>query len=284
MTKRPDTLPGLAARALSFLPRTAAAILAGCAVFVWAVPFACAQGFSPPVRPVMAIIIDDLGDSPLSARKLAALHLALTFSIIPHTRRTQDVLAVAHEAGLETLLHQPMEPVKYPQHDPGLGALFVTMDAGRIQEILQENFALVPGVVGMNNHMGSRFTQDETRMEIVLAEAKRRGLFVVDSLTHPNSQVVRAAARVGVPCLVRDVFLDNVRTPQAVLRQLRKTEAIARRKGRAIAIGHPKGATLQALQTWSKTRDRDILLLPVSGLLRPQGQEQGNMAQTRTAP
>ena len=232
----------------------------------------------------MAIIIDDLGDSPVFARKLTSLKLALTFSVIPYTRRTQEVLAIAHEAGLETILHQPMEPVKYPQHDPGRGALFVSMDAARIQNTLQENFADVPGVAGMNNHMGSRFTQDEARMELVLAELKRRGLFIIDSLTHPRSQVARAAARVGVPCLMRDVFLDNVRTQQAVLGQLHKTEAIARRKGRAIAIGHPKEATFQALQTWSRNRDRNILLLPVSGLLRPEPRKQGNMAETSTAP
>lgn len=270
MTERPDGFPGPAARALRRVRHGLVLLAAGCAFLFCDAALARADALSPPIRPVLAIIIDDLGDSPLFARKLVSLRLSLTFSVIPHTRRTRDVLAIAQEAGLEVILHQPMEPVSYPQHDPGEGALFVSMDAGQIQQILQENFALVPGAAGMNNHMGSLFTQDRARMELVLEEVKRRGLFVVDSLTHPRSRVVQAAASAGVPCLVRDVFLDNVQTERAVLRQLRKAEAVARRKGRAIAIGHPKAATLKALRAWSRTRDKTILLLPVSGLLRKE--------------
>lgn len=284
MTDCPDSPTGLAARVPTFLRQPAIAIVVGLLLALWTATCCAAPDFSPPVRPVLAIIIDDLGDSPLFARKLASLHLALTFSIIPHTRRTLDVLAVAREAGLEVIMHQPMEPVAYPKHDPGPGALFTSMEPGAIQRTLQENFSLVPGIVGMNNHMGSRFTQDEARMELVLAELKSRGLFMVDSLTHPKSQVVRAAARVGVPCLVRDVFLDNVRTQKYVLQQLHKAESTAKRKGRAIAIGHPKSTTLDALARWSRTRDKSILLLPVSGLLHGKQQNAGNLAASQPAP
>ncbi len=284
MNLRPDPFPGLAARTSELLKHAVVSFAAGVALLLWASSCSIAAGYTAPVRPLLAIIIDDLGDSPLFARKLASLHLALTFSVIPHTRRTLEVLEVAREAGLEVILHQPMEPVEYPKHNPGQGALFTSMDAAGIQRILQENFTLVPGIAGMNNHMGSRFTQDEGRMELVLEELKQRGLFMVDSLTHPRSQVVEAAARVGVPCLVRDIFLDNVREERAVLRQLHKAEAIARRKGRAIAIGHPKGATLDALASWSRSRDTSILLLPVSGLLRHKAGQPENLAETHSAP
>lgn len=216
--------------------------------------------------PRLAIVIDDLGESLKPARELIALGLTLNFSIFPFGPATGKILAAGRAAGFDLLLHQPMEPLDADGHNPGEGALYCRMSDKQIQSALRANLKRVPGVVGLNNHMGSRFTQDRNALASTLVVLKEKKLLCLDSLTHPKSVFAATAQSMGVACLKRDVFLDLVREEQAVLRELEHAERIARKHGTAIAIGHPVASTLAALRVWKSQRDKSVTLVPISSL------------------
>jgi hypothetical protein len=225
--------------------------------------------FAPgPIHPgaKLAVVIDDLGESAAFARKLVALGLPLTFSVMPRLGETQDTAKLGAAAGLDVILHQPMEPQRHYFFPPNSGALTMDMEPKAIRAILNANLAADPEAKGVNNHMGSRYTESAERMTVVLEFLKARGLFFLDSQTTPNSHVGEAARRVGVQVYSRDVFLDNVRSVRAIIDQLRQAELISLHRGQAIAIGHPYPETLLALSIWANQRDRRVRLARLSEL------------------
>src|SRR6267143_7086607 len=115
--------------------------------------------------------------------------------------------------------------------------------------------------------MGSRFCQDRRLMDAVMAELKSRGLLWLDSKTTADTEGIAAAEAARVPYVVRDVFLDNVDSLEAVLAQLEQLESIGHKRGCAIAIGHPRDSTIRALDWWlSALEKRCLALVPVSAL------------------
>jgi polysaccharide deacetylase 2 family uncharacterized protein YibQ len=124
------------------------------------------------------------------------------------------------------------------------------------------------GYVGINNHMGSRFTSQAEGMGVVAAELRRRGLLFLDSRTTAQTVAFQVAVEHGVPSVSRDVFLDNEDKAEAIDRRLAEVEQIARRQGHAIAIGHPREATLGELAPWlARLEGRGFRLVPVSAVV-----------------
>lgn len=156
--------------------------------------------------------------------------------------------ALAAEAGRETIVHLPMEPRGL--EDPGPDALTTWLTPEAVRARVEAALTRVPGAVGLSNHMGSHFTACLRCVEPVAAEAAEQGLFVLDSLTTADSVLADAATSAGAPSLDRDVFLDNDPSVDAVLAALAAAERTARAQGYAVAIGHPRAATLEALETW----------------------------------
>ncbi len=217
----------------------------------------------------LAIIIDDMGESVLYARNLAELDFPVTFSVLPFNSRTREVCSLAKSFQIELMLHLPMEPDGYPDRaNPGPGALFVHMDPLQIKTIFINDLHQVPNAVGLNNHMGSRFTQDKESMSVLFDEIKKRGLFFVDSLTTSKSVGKILAQKNNVPYLQRQIFLDNIQDEKAILFQLQKAETIALKKGTAIAIGHPYTQTLKALQDWQKVRNKSVQVVQIRSLIK----------------
>ena len=216
--------------------------------------------------PKLVLVIDDVGENYGLLKGLAELDLPLTFAVWPnasHTSECVDLIARTHH---DLLIHFPMEPMGYPKVKPGDDALFVSMTDDQVRQRIADNLGRIPGAIGVNNHMGSRFTADPRGMGVALAEFKRHGLFFLDSLTSGKSVGRATAKATGIPFYERDTFLDNVKDVNAIVLQLRKTEQVARRQGKAIAIGHPYPATLAALKQWAASRDRDIQVIPISKL------------------
>lgn len=150
------------------------------------------------------------------------------------------------------IVHFPMEPMGYPKVKPGDDALFVDMNAADIKNQIAKNLKIISEAIGVNNHMGSRFTANRPAMKVALEEFKKNGLFFLDSLTSTKSVGRSVAKSVGIPFYERDIFLDNVKDVTAITHQLKKSERVAMKKGYAIAIGHPYKETLMALRQWSK--------------------------------
>jgi polysaccharide deacetylase 2 family uncharacterized protein YibQ len=219
-------------------------------------------------RPAIAIVIDDMGVDRARSLRMIELKGPLTLSLMTYADNLPDLASRARRGGHEVMAHLPMEPID-PKENPGRGALRVNMDEAAIRATLAADLDSWSGYVGINNHMGSRFTADRARMNVVMAELKSRGLLWLDSKTIPGSAGAAAAQAAGVPYIERDVFIDNEQTVDAVLAQLTDAEKIARARGTAIAIGHPHDATLEALARWLPEVDRKgLALVPVTEILR----------------
>lgn len=224
-------------------------------------------------RPMIAIIIDDVGLDRRHSAEAVALPPPLTLSYLAYAEDLPEQTRAAKARGHELMLHIPMEPKG--RQNPGPHALHVFDDDEAIARSVDWDLARLDGIVGANNHMGSRFTEFDHGMAIVIDHLAARGLFFLDSMTSAQSVGWKVAEEADIPAVKRDVFLDDVQTRAAINAQLAHTEAVARRTGQAIAIGHPHPATLAALRAWLPTVEaRGFRLVPVSAVvLREQARE-----------
>ncbi len=214
----------------------------------------------------LAIVVDDLGASLEAMRALVGLDYPVSVAIWPYGGKARESAELAYAHHLTILVHMPMEPIRYPKVKPGPNALYTNMTLPQVRNTLRENLSKVPHAVGMNNHMGSRFTQWHQGSEEAVRAAAERSFFVLDSVTHPNSVLFDEAVRLGVPAYKRHVFLDNNGNLNSILEQLRLAERVALHQGEAIAIGHPLPATLEALKLWQKRRDSRVELVLIQQL------------------
>jgi polysaccharide deacetylase 2 family uncharacterized protein YibQ len=219
-------------------------------------------------RPHIAIVIDDLGLDKRRTERTIALPGPLTLSFLGYATDLPQLAEEGHHAGHELLVHVPMEPISRSE-DMGPNGLAVGLGEDEVLRRLRWNLARFEGYVGINNHMGSRFTANAESMAPVMAELKARGLLFLDSRTIGRSAGVELARRYGVPHAARDVFLDNEVNAPAIATQLAEVEAIARRNGSAIAIGHPHDATIAELTLWlEQLPKKGFVLVPLSTVVR----------------
>ncbi|KAA0682669.1 divergent polysaccharide deacetylase family protein [Azospirillum brasilense] len=222
---------------------------------------------APPGKPAIAIVIDDMGVDRKRSNRTVSLPAPLTLAWLPYAHELPAQARAARAAGHELMLHLPMEPSG--SADPGPLALRVSLDKGEILRRTKAALDSFDGYVGVNNHMGSRFTADSAAMAPVLGEIARRGLLWLDSRTTAKSAGLTLARELQMPFAGRDIFLDNEMTVSAVRGQLAKTEQVARKQGYAIAIGHPHDATIDALASWMpEVQKRGFVLVPVSAVVR----------------
>jgi hypothetical protein len=198
--------------------------------------------------PRLALIVDDCGQWPDTERGFIALPIPLTLSVLPDVRYTAAIAQEASAAGKGVMLHLPMETVS--GMDPGKGKVTTEMSDAQIAAQVDDDLAQVPLAQGVNNHEGSKGSADARVMDDVVRAivAKRDGLFFIDSRTASNSVAQEVASKAGLATASRDVFIDNVDEETAVEGQLRAAADIAVKNGSAIAIGHPRAATLAAVR------------------------------------
>jgi polysaccharide deacetylase 2 family uncharacterized protein YibQ len=217
------------------------------------------QDAAPPLHPVIAICIDDLGEDLAGTDRAMALSKNVALSFLPYAQSTPFLATEAARKGHEILAHVPMEAVG--QVDPGPMALKVGApdNVGR----LFWNIAQVPGLIGINNHEGSKFTTDAASLTPVIQAVAARHLLFFDSRTIAGSRVVEIAHAMGVVSAGRDIFLDDTPDEATVRKQLAALTALARKQGVAIAIGHPHDVTLSVLGQWL-AQDHGVTLVPLS--------------------
>jgi uncharacterized protein len=220
------------------------------------------------VRSKVAIIIDDLGYDLDIALSFIQLDLSLSLSVLPSAPFTDLIVRKATEKGCELILHLPMEPKHYPSVNPGPGALFLSMEEQEIRQVLDQDLRDIPGARGVNNHMGSSFTENPDKMLVVLKELKNRNLFYIDSRTTRNTVGFKLAKNIGLPAGKRSVFLDNDLAPKAIRIQLERLLSMARHSGFAIGIGHPHKETLEILREFHSGIKAEFRIVNVSELVR----------------
>jgi polysaccharide deacetylase 2 family uncharacterized protein YibQ len=218
-------------------------------------------------KPLIAIVIDDVGLDRPHSKRAWELPGPLTMSFLPYAKDLREQARAARAHGQELMLHLPMEPGGVA--DPGPNALRVSLSESELKHRVALALDSFDGYVGVNNHMGSRFTAYRPGMETVLRQFKARGLLFLDSRTTPSTVGDQVAQELGVPSVARNVFLDDEESLAAVRRKLAETEAVARRQGFAVAIGHPHEATIQALAEWLPgVANKGFALAPLSAVLR----------------
>jgi hypothetical protein len=218
-------------------------------------------------KPLIAIVIDDVGIDRPHSKRAWELPGPLTMSFLPYAKDLREQAKAAHAHGQELMLHLPMEPMG--RADPGPNALRVSLSDSELRQRVTTALDSFDGYVGVNNHMGSRFTAYRPGMETVLRLFRARGILFLDSRTTSQTVGDQVAQELGVPSVARNVFLDDDESPEAVRRELAETERVARRQGFAVAIGHPHETTLQALAEWLPgVAGKGFALAPLSAVLR----------------
>lgn len=217
-------------------------------------------------KPLVAIVIDDMGNRQNTGRALIALDLPLSFSFLPSTPFSEELQKAAQAKGRDILLHLPLEPID-PKWNPGPGTLTTSMDQETMRTIFHDDLQSVPAAMGINNHMGSRFTADPQAMRTLLSLVRSRNLFFLDSVTSSQSVAYDLAREMGIKTERRTVFLDNDQNPEKIRAQLDLLVKLAEEHGQAVGIGHPYPATLEAIRGYQPRLRDQVKMVGVSRLV-----------------
>ena len=193
--------------------------------------------------PKVAIIIDDVGHRSTDER-LQSLPIEVAFSILPNADYATEQAKIAQQGGREVMIHMPMESLISSQD---LELPIATEHATKeLESTIASALVKVPGAVGINNHMGSKFTQLKSTMAAFFEslQSQNRKLFFVDSRTTPFSRAYEQALAHAVPAVERNVFLDHIYNEHAIAKQFARLIKKAKEEGSALAIGHPNRHTL----------------------------------------
>lgn len=221
-------------------------------------------------RGQVALIMDDMGNSLDVLDALIALGRNVTVSVLPYSPHAAETARIAHEHGLEVLLHLPLESLNNHEYAANTeGMILAGMTEADIVRSFEASFGRVPFASGTNNHMGSRFTAERDLMRVLLRPLKEKGLFFVDSRTTSKTVAYDEARKMGVPSAERDVFLDADEDRGRIHGRLIELFQKARKKGRAVGICHPFPETLAVLKsTFFLLDSYNLEAVPVSRLVR----------------
>lgn len=198
---------------------------------------------SPPSAPVarqrqIFLVLDDAGLSMAELQRFLDVPIPMTIAVLPHLKDTaRACVAMTRYPEKETILHQPMEAQNVAL-DTGQGAIRSTTPPEEVGRIIAWNLSSVRGAKGMNNHMGSRITEDEVLMSEVLRFCQAKRLYYLDSKTSFRSVVPAVAAHEGLRMEQRDLFLDIQHDRESIRRAWESAIRMARENGYVIAIGH----------------------------------------------
>ncbi|MBI5894366.1 MAG: divergent polysaccharide deacetylase family protein [Deltaproteobacteria bacterium] len=219
------------------------------------------------IKPKIAIVIDDMGQDIKQLRELLGVDIPITIAILPFLPHSKDVAEEADKNNMEILLHIPMEPKDIKNNNPGKGAILSTMPEDKIYDTLLKDIEAVPHIKGVNNHMGSKLTEDEARIRIVLKAVKQKNLFFLDSKTTAKSLAYKIAKEIGLNAAQRQIFLDNEQDVSYIKNQITELIKMAKKNGSAIAIGHPHPSTFAAIKEMaSELKSEEIEVVSVSQL------------------
>ncbi len=196
----------------------------------------------------IAIILDDWGYHLDSCQALKDIAAPLAVSILPKLEFSQKIAECAKANHKDVMLHLPLEPHQYFEHYPPNYYIKTSMIQAQIERKVNEALDGIPYVQGVNNHTGSKATEDRRTMSIVFAQLKARHLFFVDSFVTSQSICKPLAQEIKIPFARRDIFLDNTEDRAYIKSQFDKLAKLARKRGWAIAIGHDRPLTLQILK------------------------------------
>ena len=219
--------------------------------------------------PRVAIIVDDLGSRRDVFDLVRDLRRPVAIAVLPGMPLSASIAREASRAGMEVLLDLPMEPYRYPEMDPGPGALLMSMTPEELQRRLGEHLTGLPPVVGVKNHLGSRMTEDRVRMRAVLEVLAARRLFLVDGYTSSLSVAYDEAKEMGVRAARRQILVDHAGGEAGDRAQWDAVPGWAERRGEVVVVAHGHPQTVRLLREYvPRWEARGLRLMPVSHLAR----------------
>ena len=224
-------------------------------------------------RPVLSLVIDDLGYSLANGMAAIDLNGEHTYAILPGAAYSRKLAQHAHQQHKEVILHLPMQSISSTAaHEPN--ALNEAMDEDQLTTNVHELLAEIPFIRGVNNHMGSHLTEFDFFMRPVMDSIRgyNPGLYFLDSRTSPRSVAHAQALDAGLSSISRDVFLDDEPNPESIRLQFNIWLTKARARGSAIAIGHPYSNTIDVLRAQLPATDGEFEFLPISKLIEERKQ------------
>jgi len=198
--------------------------------------------------PQLALIIDDGGYNMENFKEMLGIGKPITYAILPFTPHAREAALLAYRDGSEVMLHLPMEPKNGEQYSLEKNTVRTGMDSKRVQKILEDALKQVPHVRGINNHMGSKATEDPQVMEALMQVLKKEGLYFIDSNTSFQTLGPEMARKAGVASRRNDQFIDREKKIETIKNAIRLAMRKAKQEGRAVAIGHPHPLTARAIK------------------------------------
>lgn len=185
----------------------------------------------------LVFVFDDGGQNLYDLQKFLELPFPITIAVLPKLKYSAEAAKRVRNSGHELILHQPMQAINRSVN-PGPGAITPEMTEEEVRKMLLSNINEIGPIAGMNNHEGSAITADIAKMEVILKTASDCGIFFLDSRTNVNTVVPLVAKEMGYNYYERNIFLDNEKTRENALMELKKGLDIANKKGSAVMIGH----------------------------------------------
>lgn len=195
----------------------------------------------------LAIVIDDFGFNRRGTAEILSINRPLTAAVLPFRPYSTKDAKLADKAGLEVVLHQPLEPMN-PDTDPGAGAIYTTMRKSEIETTLLKNLESLDNVSGVNHHMGSKASANPQVMKKIIALLKEKNMFYIDSSTSRDSVGAELARQEQVPTAENYLFIDNVDQQEEIEKMIMRLAKIALKKEELLIIGHVKENTAQAIK------------------------------------
>jgi len=219
----------------------------------------------------IAIIIDDFGyHDNKTTDEFLKFNYPLTVSIIPGQKHSTKIAREAKNHKKTIMIHLPMEPLEEEVEDTEY-TIMTNMSDSVIADRIQKAFAFLPDAVGINNHMGSKATADTHVMAIVVNELKLKGKFFVDSKTTNKSVIAEVAMKYRLNFAMNDGFLErkNNEDESYIQRKLAAVAKIAKRRGKAVVIGHPYKETIKVLaEEIPNLEKQGFKIVPITEVIR----------------
>ena len=186
----------------------------------------------------LIFVFDDGGQNLSQLQPFLELPIPVTIAVLPKLTHSKESAERIRKAGKEVILHQPMQAINSAVN-PGPGAIKPEMTAIEIQDLVQSNIEEIAPIAGMNNHEGSLITADASKISVVLDTADKNGIYFLDSRTNVDTKVPEVSRLEGYSWYERNGrFLDNEKTREEFLAELRKNLDIANKNGNVIMIAH----------------------------------------------
>ncbi len=223
-------------------------------------------------RPRIAVVITDLGLSGAATETaIQQLPGSVSLAFSPYAKGLDQWTNLARAAGHEVLMDLPMEPIDYPEQDPGPYTLLTSIDPRQNLFKMQWLLSRTTGYVGVTNHMGSRFTTSGPDLKPVLDAIKARGLLFLDSRSSDQSIAAKMATDMGMPTTYNSRFIDAEASRDAIDSELDEVEKLAKKTGFAVAMGTAYPVTMERVAAWvPKAEQRGFAIAPVSAMVNKQ--------------